>query len=96
MDFKTIKVQLGESMAWINLDRPEVRNALNAELIRELTEVFDWLNSREDIRVIILKGNGKAFCAGADLAYMKDMAGISYNQNIADAEKLSKLFQTIY
>ena len=96
MDFKTIQVQLGESMAWINLDRPEVRNALNAELIRELTEVFDWLNSRDDIRVIILKGNGKAFCAGADLAYMKDMAGFSYNQNIADAEKLSKLFQTIY
>ena len=96
MDFKTIKVQLGESMAWVNLDRPEVRNALNAELIRELTEVFDWLNSREDIRVIILKGNGKAFCAGADLAYMKDMSRFSYNQNIADAEKLSKLFQTIY
>ena len=96
MEFNTIKVQLGESMAWVNLDRPEVRNALNAELIRELTEVFDWLNSRDDIRVIILKGNGKAFCAGADLAYMKDMAGFSYNQNIADAEKLSKLFQTIY
>jgi methylglutaconyl-CoA hydratase len=96
MEFNTIKVQLGESMAWVNLDRPEVRNALNAELIRELTEVFDWLNSRDDIRVIVLKGNGKAFCAGADLAYMKDMAGFSYNQNIADAEKLSKLFQTIY
>ena len=96
MECTTIKVQLGESMAWVNLDRPEVRNALNAELIRELTEVFDWLNSRDDIRVIILKGNGKAFCAGADLAYMKDMAGFSYNQNIADAEKLSKLFQTIY
>ena len=96
MEFNTIKVQLGESMAWINLDRPEVRNALNAELIHELTEVFDWLNSRDDIRVIILKGNGKCFCAGADLAYMKDMAGYSYNQNIADAEKLSKLFQTIY
>ena len=96
MEFNTIKVQLGESMAWVNLDRPEVRNALNAELIRELTEVFDWLNSRDDIRVIILKGNGKAFCAGADLAYMKDMASFSYNQNIADAERLSKLFQTIY
>ncbi len=96
MEFITIKIQLGESMAWINLDRPAVRNALNAELIRELTEVFDWLNSRDDIRVIILKGNGKAFCAGADLAYMKEMANFSYNQNIADAEKLSKLFQTIY
>ena len=96
MDFKTIKVQLGESMAWVNLDRPEVRNALNADLIRELTAVFEWLNSRDDIRVIIVKGNGKAFCAGADLAYMKEMANFSYNQNIADAEKLSKLFQTIY
>ena len=96
MEFNTIKVQLGESMAWINLDRPEVRNALNAELIHELTEVFDWLNSRDDIRVIILKGNGKAFCAGADLEYMKAMADFSYDQNLADAQNLSKLFQTIY
>ena len=96
MDFKTIKVQLGESIAWVNLDRPEVRNALNVELIHELTEVFDWLNSRDDIRVIILKGNGKCFCAGADLEYMKDMARYSYPQNLADAERLSKLFQTIY
>ena len=96
MDFKTLKIQLGESIAWVNLDRPEVRNALNPELIRELTEVFDWLNSRDDIRVIILKGNGKCFCAGADLEYMKDMARYSYPQNLADAERLSKLFQTIY
>lgn len=96
MDFQTIKVQLGESVAWINLDRPEVRNALNDMLIHELTEAFDWLNSRADIRVIVVKGNGKAFCAGADLNYMKSMAGFSYNQNITDAEKLSKLFQTIY
>lgn len=83
-------------MAWVNLDRPEVRNALNAEMIHELTEAFNWLNSRDDIRVIILKGNGKAFCAGADLIYMKEMAGFSFNQNVADAERLSKLFQTIY
>ncbi len=96
MEFQTIKVQLGESMAWINLDRPEVRNALNPELISELTEAFDWLDSRDDIRVIILKGNGKCFCAGADLEYMKDMARYSYLQNLADAERLSKLFQTIY
>ena len=96
MEFNTIKVQLGESMAWVNLDRPEVRNALNPELIRELTEVFDWLNNRDDIRVIILKGNGKAFCAGADLDYMKELAKYNHLQNLADAQKLSKLFQTIY
>lgn len=96
MDFKTIKIQLGESMAWVNLDRPESRNALSAEMIHELTEAMDWLGKREDVRVIILKGNGKAFCAGADLNYMKDMAGYSRVQNIADAERLSKLFRTIY
>ncbi len=96
MDFNTIKVQLGESVAWVGLDRPEVRNALNAELIRELTEVFDWLDKRDDIRVVVLKGNGKAFCAGADLNYMKEMTQFSHNQNIADAEKLSKLFQTMH
>ena len=96
MEFKTIKIQLGESVAWINLDRPEARNALNPELIRELTEVFRWLDSRDDIRVIVLKGNGPAFCAGADLNYMKAMAQFSRAQNMNDAERLSKLFQAIY
>ena len=96
MEFQTIKIQLGESMAWVNLDRPEVRNALNAEMIHELTEAFDWLSSRDDIRVIILKGNGSAFCAGADLNYMKSMAKYGFAQNITDAEKLSKLFRAMY
>ncbi len=96
MEFKTLKIQLGESMAWVNLDRPESRNALNAEMIHELTEVFSWLGTRDDIRVIILKGNGKSFCAGADLNYMKAMAQFSRAENMNDAERLSKLFQTIY
>ena len=96
MDFKTLKIQLGESMAWVNLDRPEVRNALDGEMIAELTEAFGWLNERDDIRVIILKGNGKSFCAGADLNYMKGMAHYSLEENVADAERLSKLFRTIY
>lgn len=96
MDFKTIKIQLGESMAWINLDRPEVRNALNPLMIEELTETFDWLNSRDDIRVVVMKGNGKAFCAGADLNYMQAMASYDRAQNLADADRLSKLFRTIF
>lgn len=96
MEFTTIKIQLGESVAWVNLDRPEIRNALNPEMIHELTEAFEWLGSRDDIRVIVLKGNGKSFCAGADLAFMKAMAEYDYEENLADAEKLSKLFQTIW
>lgn len=96
MDFQTLKIQLGESMAWINLDRPEVRNAMNPTMIAELTEVFSWLNSRDDIRVIIIKGNGKSFCAGADLNYMKEMATYSRNQNFNDAKRLSDLFKSVY
>lgn len=96
MDFKTIKIQLGESTAWVNLDRTESRNALNPEMIRELTEVFKWLGSRDDVRVIVLKGNGPCFCAGADLSYMKAMAQYSRAENMYDAERLSKLFQTLY
>lgn len=96
MDFKTIKIQLGESMAWINLDRPEVRNAMDATMINELTEVFEWLNSRDDIRVIVVRGSGKAFSAGADLGYMKSMSGFSEAENVADAEKLSQLFRSVY
>jgi Enoyl-CoA hydratase/carnithine racemase len=96
MDFKTIKIQLGESMAWVNLDRPEVRNAMNPLMIHELTEIMGWLNSRDDIRVVILKGNGKCFCAGADLNYMKETANYHYNQNMDDANKLSDLFKAIY
>lgn len=96
MDFNTIKIQIGESMAWINLDRPDVRNAMNPAMISELTEAFDWLDSRDDIRVVILNGNGKAFCAGADIGYMKETAGYDHDESIRDAERLSKLFQTIY
>lgn len=96
MEFNTIKIQLGESVAWIDLNRPEVRNALNDVMIRELTEVFDWLNSRSDVRVVVVRGIGKCFCAGADLEYMRAMVHYSYNQNLEDAQRLSKLFQTIH
>lgn len=96
MDFKTIKLQLGESMAWINLDRADVRNALNDIMIHELTEVFEWLEYRDDTRVIVIKGNGKAFCAGADLNYMRQTAENSYSHNLEDANKLSRLFKSIY
>ena len=96
MEFSTLKIQLGESVAWINLDRSEVRNALNARMISELTEVFEWLDSRDDVRVVVLRGNGPVFCAGADLADMKAMIAYSHDENLADANRLSRLFQTIY
>lgn len=96
MDFTTLQIGIEKNVARIALNRPEVRNAMNALMIRELTEAIDWLDAREDIRVIEICGNGKSFCAGADINYMKDMAAFGYNQNLEDAQRLSKLFQKIY
>ena len=96
MDFTTLQIGIEKNVARIALNRPEVRNAMNALMIKELTEAIEWLDCRDDIRVIHICGNGKSFCAGADINYMKDIASFGYNQNLEDAQRLSKLFQKIY
>ena len=96
MEFTTLQIGIEKNVARVALNRPEVRNALNAMMIHELTEAVDWLDAREDIHVIEICGNGKSFCAGADLNYMKDIAKYGFAQNLDDANKLSKLFKTIY
>ena len=68
---------------WLN--RPEVRNAFNDGVIAELAQTFAELGRDEDLRVVVLGGHGKAFCAGADLSWMKQMAGYDWEQNRADA-----------
>ena len=96
MDFTTLQIGIEKNVARIALNRPEVRNAMNALMIKELTEAIEWLDCRDDIRVIHICGNGKSFCSGADLNYMKNIASFGYNQNLEDAQRLSKLFQKIY
>jgi methylglutaconyl-CoA hydratase len=78
---------------WLN--RPEVRNAFNEELIAELTQTFAALSAEPDLRVIVLGARGKAFCAGADLNWMRAMADFSWEQNRADAQKLADMLWTI-
>lgn len=78
---------------WLN--RPEVRNAFNDEVIAALTEAFAALSMDEGLRVIVLGANGKAFCAGADLNWMRAMADYSWEQNRADAQKLADMLWTL-
>ncbi len=78
---------------WVN--RPDVRNAFNAELIAELKNTFAALSLEPDLRVIVLGGRGKAFCAGADLNWMRAMADYSWEQNRADAEQLADMLWTL-
>ena len=78
------------------LDRPDVRNALNGVLIRELAAAFAAFAADAGVRAIVLGGSGKAFCAGADLAFMREVGGYTWEQNRADAETLAEMLWTLY
>jgi methylglutaconyl-CoA hydratase len=86
----------GGKVCYVTLNRPDVRNAFNAELIAALTSTFQDLSTRDDLRVVVLGANGKAFCAGADLNWMRAMADYSWEQNNADAKKLADMLWTLY
>jgi methylglutaconyl-CoA hydratase len=94
--FSTIKVTKEGKIAQVVLSRPEIRNAFNEVMISEITEAFKLLSEDENVRLIILKGEGKAFCAGADLNWMRDVAKYSYEQNYEESYKLSQCFFAIY
>ncbi|MEN9769467.1 MAG: hypothetical protein RLZZ180_1097 [Pseudomonadota bacterium] len=78
---------------WLN--RPDVRNAFNDEVIAELTQTFQQLAAQPELRVVLLSGRGKAFCAGADLNWMRAMADYSWEQNRADAQRLTDMLWTL-
>lgn len=83
-------------IAIVTLNRPEVHNAFNAELISELTDVFTMISDQPSIRMMILRGEGKSFSAGADLEWMKLAALNSREDNEADAGRLAEMLQTLY
>ena len=79
---------------WLN--RPEVRNAFNEGVIAELTTAFTELAADTELRAIVLGGHGKAFCAGADLSWMRAMAAFTWDENCADAQALADMLWAIY
>ena len=92
----TLDVQRSGPVARVFLNRPEVRNAFNDGVITELTQTFTALAADSTLRCIVLGGHGKAFCAGADLNWMRAMAGYSWEQNRADAQALAEMLWTLY
>lgn len=83
-------------LAEVWLNRPDVRNAFNDGVVAELTAAFDQLGSDPELRAIVLGGHGKAFCAGADLSWMRAMASYSWDENHADAARLAQMLWTVY
>jgi methylglutaconyl-CoA hydratase len=96
MDYQTLTVAIADKLATVTLNRPELRNAFNEHTIAELALVFDELGRNELVRAVVLAANGPAFCAGADLNWMKKMAGYSHAENQADAARLADMLRTIY
>ncbi len=97
MTYDTLQVErtpAGIALVWLN--RPDVRNAFNETMIAELMAAFRALDADAEVRAIILAGRGKAFCAGADLNWMKKMAGYSFAQNYDDALGLANMLHTVH
>lgn len=93
---KTIKFSFKEKVATITLNRPEIHNAFNEVMIRELLETYREIAEMEHIRVVVLTGEGKSFCAGADLKWMGDVINYSFEQNLNESLQLAELFYTMY
>ncbi|HYD61169.1 MAG TPA: enoyl-CoA hydratase/isomerase family protein [Noviherbaspirillum sp.] len=96
MDYQTLIVAIDGKVATVTLNRPDVRNAFNETTIAEITQAFRALGQHPDVRTIVLAANGPAFCAGADLNWMKKMAGYTHEENRADAAQLAEMLHTIY
>ncbi|TDR18529.1 enoyl-CoA hydratase-related protein [Marinicella litoralis] len=94
--YQTIQLKKDKSgVAYVTMNRPEVHNAFNAEMIAELTACYKKLNDDKDVHVIVLQANGRSFSAGADVHWMKSMAQASEEENKKDSEKLAALMRTI-
>lgn len=88
-------VEKRNTVAIVTLNRPEMRNAFDDVLIANLTKTFQDLEKDDEVRVVVLAGAGKAFCAGADLNWMKRMAGYGYEDNLKDANALAEMLKTL-
>lgn len=96
MDYQTIQLQRDGHTASVILNRPEVRNAFNEVTIAELTRAFLEIGADDSIRAVVLAARGAAFCAGADLHWMRKMAGYTLEENRADAAQLAHMLRIIH
>jgi methylglutaconyl-CoA hydratase len=91
-----INLEIADRIATITLNRPEKRNALNPEIVSELLFAFNKIQDDEHAKVVVIKANGEAFCAGADLSYLQQLQKNTFEENLEDSRHLKKLFETIY
>ncbi len=88
--------EVKDRIGYITLNRPEKRNALSFEFVQQIKDAFKNAEADASCKVIVLRANGEAFCAGADLAYLQQLQQNTYDENLADSRHLMELFQLIY
>ena len=93
--FETLEIERDGGIATVWMNRPDVHNAFNAQLIADLTAACAQLDADESVRVVVLAGRGKSFSAGADLNWMKAAGEASVEENIADARKLAGMLRAL-
>lgn len=91
-----VQYEVKDRVASITLDRPDKRNALNAEMVSALKKALTQAGEDENAKVIVIKANGRSFCSGADLASLEQMQSNTFDENLADSSHLAELFQQIY
>lgn len=84
-----------QGIATVTLNNPEKHNAFDDGIIKQLTDIFNNISQRDDISIMILASSGKSFSAGADLGWMKRMAGYSYEDNLKDANALAEMLKAL-
>jgi methylglutaconyl-CoA hydratase len=95
MPDSTVTLAVTGGVARVTLARPDVRNAFNADVIRELHTIFTQLSDDANVRAVVLAGEGKVFCGGADINWMRASLDLSFEQNVADAERMSDMYRAI-
>jgi methylglutaconyl-CoA hydratase len=85
-----------DRIGYITLNRPDKRNALNADVVTELKQAFEFAENDENCKVVVLRAAGDVFCAGADLGYIQELQGFGYTDNLEDSTHLMQLFHQIY
>ena len=95
-NYQNIEFELTKNIGTVWLNRPDKHNAMNAKMIAEIIDCFEEINNMGDVRIAVLRGRGKSFCAGADLNYMKGIAEFGFEENYQDSLRLAKCFNVIY
>lgn len=94
--YQNIEFELKEKVGTVWLNRPEKHNAMNAEMISEIIDCYENISGMPEVRIVLIRGRGKSFCAGADLNYMKGIAQFGFEENYQDSLNLAKCFNVIY